>query len=218
MDDAFGLYLVMTGPVVGYEACAEAAVRCGVRYLQLRMKGAPRDAVLETAIRVREITLGSDTLFIVNDDVTIARDVDADGVHLGQHDMPIDEARRLWPAPGKRFGLSTHNEQEALVASRRSPDYIGVGPVFATPTKAVPDPVLGPERMGAIIRSVPVPAVALGGIDGGNLAEVLRRGARNFCVVRAVNLRPDPENAIRELQEIWRQASAKTVAEVPGTA
>jgi len=68
MGDAFGLYLVMSAPVAGYEACAMAAVRCGVRFLQLRMKGAPRDAVLETALRVREITLGSDTLFIVNDE------------------------------------------------------------------------------------------------------------------------------------------------------
>jgi len=205
MDDKFGLYLVMTDPVAGYEACAEAAVRCGVRYLQLRMKGAPRDAVLETARRIREITFGTDTLFIVNDDVTIARDVDADGVHLGQRDLPIGEAREVWPAPGKRFGLSTHNEREALLASHQSPDYIGVGPVFATPTKAIPDPVLGPERMGSILRSVPVPAVALGGIDTGNLAEVLRNGARNFCVVRAVTRRPDPEAAIRELQEIWRR-------------
>ena len=205
MDDAFGLYLVMTDPVVGYETCAAAAVRCGVRYLQLRMKGAPRDAVLEAARRVRKATLGTDTLFIVNDDVTIARDVDADGVHLGQRDLPIEEARRLWPVPGKRFGLSTHNEREALLASHQSPDYIGVGPVFATPTKAIPDPVLGPKRMGAIIRSVAVPAVALGGIDTRNLAEVLRNGARNFCVVRAVTRRPDPETVIRELQDIWRQ-------------
>jgi thiamine-phosphate pyrophosphorylase len=207
MGDAFGLYLVMTAPVAGYEACAAAAVRCGVRYLQLRMKGAPRDAVLETALRAREITLGSDTLFIVNDDVTIARDVDADGVHLGQRDLPIDEARRLWTAPGKRFGLSTHDERQALLASALSPDYIGVGPVFATPTKADPDPVLGIERMAAIVRSSPVATVAIGGIDRGNLAEVLRRGARNFCVVRAVNGRPDPETAIRELQRIWRRES-----------
>jgi len=204
MDDAFGLYLVMTDPVAGYEECASAAVRCGVRYLQLRRKGAPRDAVLETALRVREITLGSDTLFIVNDDVTIARDVDADGVHLGQRDLPLDDARRLWPAPGKRFGLSTHDEGQALLASRLSPDYIGVGPVFATPTKAVPDPVLGLERMASIVRSSPGTVVAIGGIDAGNLAEVLCRGARNFCVVRAVNRRPDPETAIRELQGIWR--------------
>jgi thiamine-phosphate pyrophosphorylase len=207
MGDAFGLYLVMTAPVAGYEACAAAAVRCGVRYLQLRMKGAPRDAVLEIALRAREITLGSDTLFIVNDDVTIARDVDADGVHLGQRDLPIDEARRLWTAPCKRFGLSTHDERQALLASRLSPDYIGVGPVFATPTKADPDPVLGIERMAAIVRSSPVATVAIGGIDRGNLAEVLRRGARNFCVVRAVNGRPDPETAIRELQRIWQRES-----------
>jgi thiamine-phosphate pyrophosphorylase len=207
MGDAFGLYLVMTAPVAGYEACAAAAVRCGVRYLQLRMKGAPRDAVLETALRAREITLGSDTLFFVNDDVTIARDVDADGVHLGQDDLPIGEARRLWTAPGKRFGLSTHDERQALLASRLSPDYIGVGPVFATPTKAAPDPVLGIERMAAIVRSSPVATVAIGGIDRGNLAEVLRGGARNFCVVRAVNGRPDPETAIRELQGIWRRES-----------
>jgi len=207
MDDAFGLYLVMTDPVAGYEACAAAAVRCGVRYLQLRMKEAPRDAVLETARRVRAITLGSDSLFILNDDVAIAREVDADGVHIGQGDLPLDEARRLWPAPGKRFGLSTHNELQAVMASRRSPDYIGVGPVFATPTKAVPDPVLGLERMASILRSSPVAAVAIGGIDRGNLAEVLRRGARNFCVVRAVNRQPDPGTAIRELQDIWRQNS-----------
>ena len=207
MDDAFGLYLVMTDPVAGYETCAAAAVRCGVRYLQLRMKEAPRDAVLETARRVRAITLGSDSLFILNDDVAIAREVDADGVHLGQGDLPLDEARRLWPAPGKRFGLSTHNELQAVMASRRSPDYIGVGPVFATPTKAVPDPILGLERMASILRSSPVAAVAIGGIDRGNLAEVLRRGARNFCVVRAVNRQPDPGTAIRELQDIWRQNS-----------
>jgi thiamine-phosphate pyrophosphorylase len=207
VDDAFGLYLVITDPVAGYDACAAAAVRCGVRYLQLRMKGAAPDAVLETALRVREITLGSDTLFIVNDDVTIAREAGADGVHLGQDDLPLDAARRIWSAPGKRYGLSTHNERQALLAARQSPDYIGVGPVFATPTKAVPDPVLGLERMASIVRSSPVAAVAIGGIDAGNLAEVLRRGARNFCVLRAVNRQPDPETAIRELQSIWKQAT-----------
>jgi len=205
LSDEFGLYLVMTDPVAGYEACAAAAVRCGVRYLQLRVKEGPREAVLEIARNVREITLGSDTLFIVNDDVTIARDVDADGVHLGQSDQPIDEARRMWSEHGKRFGLSTHNEQQALLASRLLPDYIGVGPVFTTPTKSVPDPVLGLERMASIVQSSPVATVAIGGIDSRNLAEVLRCGARNFCVLRAVNQRTDPEAAIRELQGIWRQ-------------
>ena len=84
MPEVFGLYVILTDPVIGYAASAEAAVRCGVRYLQLRMKETPREMVLETAKVLRSITLGSDTLFIVNDDVTIAAEAEADGVHLGQ--------------------------------------------------------------------------------------------------------------------------------------
>ncbi|MDD5309984.1 MAG: thiamine phosphate synthase [Deltaproteobacteria bacterium] len=205
MAEAFGLYLILTDPVAGYEACAAAAVRCGVRYLQLRMKGVPRDVFLAMARALRRTTFGSDTLLIVNDDVEVARDAGADGVHLGQDDLPLAEARLAWPAPGRRFGLSTHDERQARRAAREAPDYIGVGPVFATPTKATPDPVLGLERMGAIIRSSAVTAVAIGGIDHVNLVHVLRAGATNFAVVRAVNRRPDPEAAIRELQRIWRQ-------------
>ncbi|HEY5995539.1 MAG TPA: thiamine phosphate synthase [Candidatus Deferrimicrobiaceae bacterium] len=204
MPEAFGLYLVMTDPVAGYERCAEAAVRCGVRYLQLRMKGESPEAVLETARRVRAVTTGSGTSFIVNDDVEIARAADADGVHLGQGDMPLAEARRLWPETGKKFGLSTHDEGQVAAAAGLAPDYIGVGPLFPTPTKAIADPALGLERAGRILRAAPVPAVAIGGIDRDNLADVIRAGARNFCVVRAVNLRPDPDAAIRELQGIWR--------------
>jgi len=194
-------------PELPADAVLEALLRAGVRVIQYRHKEPLRRSHFERCAALARRTHQAGGAFLINDRADVADLCGADGVHLGQRDLPIDEARRLWPAPGKRFGLSTHNEQEALIASRLSPDYIGVGPVFATPTKAVPDPVLGPGRMGTIIRSVPVPAVALGGIDGGNLAEVLRRGARNFCVVRAVNRRPDPETAIRELQRIWRQAT-----------
>jgi len=204
MPDTFGLYLVLTDPVTGYETCARAAVEEGVRYLQLRMKKRPHGEVLEMARRLRSITAGSGTRFIVNDDVNIAAESGADGVHLGQDDMAMAEARRRWPQPGKIFGLSTHNEEQELRARELAPDYIGVGPVFATPTKEKPDPSLGPERMGHIIRNSPLTAVAIGGIGTDNLAEVLRRGAVNYCVVRAVNQHPDPKAAIRTLQEIWR--------------
>lgn len=209
MPEVFGLYLILTEPAVGYDACAEAAVRCQVRYLQLRMKNAPPDRILKTARRIRALTQGTPTLFIVNDNVEIAREVDADGVHLGQSDMPLAEARRRWPVPGKRFGLSTHNATQARLACALAPDYIGVGPVFATPTKAAPDPVLDLPEMGKIIGASPLTTVAIGGIDRDNLADVLRYGASNFCVVRAVNLCPDPEVAIRELQGIW-QAHLRT--------
>jgi thiamine-phosphate pyrophosphorylase len=204
MPDLFGLYLVLTKPAAGYERAAEAAVSTGVRYLQLRMKNRPFREVLETARRLRSVTAGSPTRFIVNDDVEIARDADADGVHLGQDDMSIAEARRRWPQPGKVFGLSTHNEDQELRARDVAPDYIGVGPVFPTPTKEHPDPTLGTERMGRIIRNSPLTAVAIGGINAENLADVLRHGAANFGVLRAVNQASDPASAIRRLQEIWR--------------
>ena len=204
--ETFGLYLILTDPVAGYEACAAAAVRRGVRYLQLRLKNQPPERLLSLAESLRAITRGTATRFIVNDDVDLARAVDADGVHLGQNDLPLAEARRRWPVPGKRFGLSTHSLAQARQAGALNPDYIGVGPVFATPTKAVPDPVLGLPEMAAILGAVPLTTVAIGGIDRGNLGQVLRYGARNFCVVRAVNQRPDPEAAIRELQEIWEAA------------
>lgn len=208
--ESFGLYLVLTDPVTGYETCGEAAVRAGVRYLQLRMKKRPREEVLAAARRLRRITAGSGTRFIVNDDVEIAAEVDADGVHLGQDDMGLAEARRRWPAPGRIFGLSTHSEEQELRARELAPDYIGVGPVFPTPTKEKPDPTVGLERMGRIVRASPLTAVAIGGIDLSNLADVLRHGAVNFCVLRAVNLSPDPESAIRALQRIWREPRSAT--------
>jgi thiamine-phosphate pyrophosphorylase len=203
MKEIFGLYMVMTRPVVGYEACARAAVNCGLRYVQLRMKNAPRAEIVSNAWKIREITRGTDTLLIVNDDVEIAKEVDADGVHLGQGDMPLAEARRGWNAPGKIFGLSTHSEAQAEAAVALQPDYIGVGPVFPTPTKAIADPALGIERAGKIIKNSPLTCVALGGLDETNLAGVLKAGAVNFCAVRAIMQSPDPEKAIRALQQIW---------------
>lgn len=207
MAETFGLYLILTDPVVGYERCTEAAVECGVRYLQLRMKDLPADEVLAMARCIRTLTEGSDTLFIVNDDVRVAREAGADGVHLGQEDMPIAEARRLWPEPGKLFGLSTHGVDQEMAARAVTPDYIGVGPIFPTPTKARPDPTVGFEKMERIMGSTPLTAVAIGGIDAGNLSEVLAHGAANFAVVRAVNQRHDPAEAIRELQAIWRAST-----------
>jgi thiamine-phosphate pyrophosphorylase len=202
--EIFGLYLILTSPAAGYEACAEAAVNCGLRYLQLRMKEAPVDRVLPVARRLRQITRGSDTRFIVNDSVAVAAESDADGVHLGQDDMGIEEARAFWQEEGRIYGLSTHNPEQARRAVALHPDYIGVGPVFATTSKAVPDPVLGLEAMGEMVRQSPVTSVALGGLFAENLPEVLAAGAMNFAVVRAVNQADDPEAAIRRLMDIWQ--------------
>ena len=202
MKEYFGLYMILTDPVAGYETCAKAAVDCGVRYLQLRMKDAPREAVLETAYSLRKITRGTPTRFIVNDDLAVAMAVDADGLHLGQGDQPLAEARKAWNTPGKIFGLSTHSGEQAKQALECSPDYIGVGPVFPTPTKAHADPALGPEEVGRIIKNSPLTAVAIGGINPDNLPNLLKAGIKNFCVVRAVNDASDPAAAIRNLRKI----------------
>jgi thiamine-phosphate pyrophosphorylase len=200
--ERFGLYLVITNPATSYEACAEAAVTTGIRYIQLRMKKSSHEDVLERARNLRSITRGTSTRFIVNDDPRLAAQVDADGVHLGQDDMSIDQARREFPEL-KIFGLSTHSEEQAAKAADLHPDYCGVGPVYKTPTKDIPDPELGAELAGRIIRNAPFTAVAIGGIDRDNLATVLKNGAINYSVVRYVCLAPEPYDAIMRLQEIW---------------
>ncbi len=205
MKERFGLYLILTDPIAGYETCARAAVDCNVRYLQLRMKNASRATVLKTALALRAITRGTPTRFIVNDDLSVAIESDADGIHLGQGDQPLGEARKAWNTHGKLFGLSTHSAAQAIQAQALSPDYIGVGPVFPTPTKARHDPALGIAEAGRIMEASPLTSVAIGGIDAGNLPLLLDAGIDNFCVVRAVNHATDPAAAIRQLQEIRQE-------------
>ncbi len=200
--EAFGLYLVITDPITSYSAVAEAAVRAGLRYIQLRMKQTARTEMLASARTLRAITQGTPTRFIVNDDPALAAEAGADGVHLGQDDLPIPEARKRFPEL-RIFGLSTHSYAQMEAAKAIAPDYAGVGPVYATPTKAIPDPTLGPQEAGRIVQASPWPTVAIGGIDEARLPEVIRAGAINFSVVRAVCKSPAPYDAIRRLQELW---------------
>ena len=197
----FGFYLVITNPVVGYARCAEAAVRAGVRIVQLRMKHAAREDILREAREMRRVTRGTETLFIVNDDPALAAEAEADGVHVGQDDMPPAEVRAKFPQL-KVVGLSTHNLDQVRASWDQPIDYIGVGPVYATPTKDIPDPTLGLATMGEMIAAVPFPAVAIGGIDAARLPDVIAAGARNFAVVRAVCQSADPYSAIVGLQRI----------------
>lgn len=181
----FGLYLVMTTPVVGYQQCAEAAVQAGVPMLQLRMKHEPKALQYAIAREIRALTRGTATTFIINDDPELAVAVDADGVHLGQDDLPLPLARKRYPQL-RYFGLSTHNLPQVHAAREVHPDYIGVGPVYPTPTKAIPDPTLGLATMREMIQTAPCPAVAIGGISLDRLPDVLAAGASNVAIVRAV--------------------------------
>ncbi len=210
MED-FGFYLVMTNPKVGYVECARAAVKAGVKIIQLRMKHCPREEIVAMAREVRAVTAGTNTLFIVNDDPSIAAEVGADGVHVGQDDMTVAEVRAKYPSL-KIVGLSTHNPDQARAAIAQKPDYIGCGPVWATPTKDIPDPTLGVETAVAMAKSVPFPAVCIGGIDSGRLPELIRAGAVNYAVVRAVCVSDDPYAAIRRLDEIAARTRAADVS------
>lgn len=185
----FGFYLVMTAPAAGYVRCAEAAVRAGVAVLQLRMKHVSEREMLSAAREVRAVTRGTGTLFIVNDNPSVAAAAGADGVHVGQGDMDVGEVRRTYPSIGI-VGLSTHSMAQMREAALREgpsrPDYVGVGPVFATPTKEIPDPVLTPRGAGEMIAASPFPAVAIGGINLSNIAQVKAAGARNFADRKSV--------------------------------
>lgn len=200
----FGFYAILTDPLRGYEYLTSLLVDHGVSFVQLRMKEKGRDEILSTANLMRKLTLGSDTQLIINDHPDIARDCGADGVHIGQDDIPCSEARRIL---GKDaiIGISTHSPSQTLAACDLKPDYIGVGPVFPTPTKKNPDPVIGIDGMKRMLSVSDVPAVAIGGIDLGNLSVILEAGAENFCMVRQLTKSKDPEKVLKETLRIYRE-------------
>jgi thiamine-phosphate pyrophosphorylase len=198
LPNSFGFYSVLTDPLKGYDYMTSLLVDYGVRAVQLRMKGAPRESVLDTALRMRKITEGTDTLLIINDDPRIALEVGADGVHIGQSDMPCGEARAI-VGDGMLLGVSTHNISQTLAACRLHADYIGVGPVFPTPTKKIPDPAIGLDGMREMLSAATVPAVAIGGINLENLQRVLDAGAKNFCMVRQLTQSENPEAVLKKI-------------------
>jgi len=175
----FGAYLITSGDhlIVAREACA-----AGVKVIQYRDKSASPQTLLEAAMAIRAITQDSRTLFIVNDHIDIALISGADGVHLGQDDIPIAAARTISP-PGFFIGKSTHSLEQALLAESDGADYIGIGPVFATPTKENYVPI-GLETVQTVLQRVRIPVVAIGGMNLGNLELVQTIGAVNVAMVR----------------------------------
>ncbi len=197
----FGLYAILTDPVKGYEYMTKLFVDHGVAFIQLRMKKEPLDVIKSTTLRLRAITAGTGSLFIVNDYPEIAREIGADGVHIGQTDRPCREVRELM-GPDAVIGISTHSPEQTVAACKLNPDYIGIGPVYPTPTKENADPVIGIAGLRNQLSVATVPAVAIGGIDLSNLREVLEAGAKNFCMVRQLMKAEDPEKVMKEIQRM----------------
>lgn len=200
LPESFGFYSILTDPLKGYGYMTSLLVDYGVSAVQLRMKGAPKPLVIDTALQMRKITEGTDTLLIINDDPHIAVEAGADGVHIGQGDMPYNDVRAI-VGDDMLIGVSTHNPRQTTAACQLPADYIGVGPVFATPTKKIPDPVIGIDGMREMLSAAAVPVVAIGGIDLGNLPAVLNAGAKNFCMVRQLTRSENPKSVLDEI--IW---------------
>lgn len=167
----------------------EEALQGGADVIQLRDKTGTKREILRKAKALRELTRRYGALFIVNDHIDIALAADADGVHLGQDDLPLAEARKI--VGNKIIGISTHSIEEAREAERGGADYIGVGPVFPTRTKAdVADPVtVSYVRQAA--AEIRIPFVAIGGIKLHNVDEVLAAGATRICAVSEIVGSPD---------------------------
>lgn len=157
----------------------------GVRILQYREKDKPGLDRFNECVILREMTKRHQALFIVNDDAALALAVEADGVHIGQDDMPIEAVRRIC-GKDMLIGLSTHSPQQADDAVSRGADYIGVGPIYRTFTKKnVCDPV-GLEYLDYAVKNVTIPFVAIGGIKEHNIDEVIAHGAKTVCLVTEI--------------------------------
>lgn len=193
------LYLV-TSPVDGLEAVVAAALAAGVRLVQYRAKpDAPLDdrSRFAQAAALRQLCHRHGALFLVNDRIDLALAVGADGVHLGQGDLPPSVARRLL-GPDRLIGRSTHRLEDLRQAVADGCDYVGVGPVNATPTKPGREPV-GLAYVTQAAAECPLPFFAIGGIDPDNLAAVRRAGADRVAVVRAITAAADPGAAVAAL-------------------
>lgn len=197
---AVRLYVLITESLCAGEwlRVAEQAIDGGADALQLREKDLPDAELFRRALHLRELTRDRNILLIVNDRPDIARLVGADGVHLGQDDLPVDAARRV-VGPRCIIGKSTHTIDQARAAIREGPDYIAVGPMFETATKPQAH-IAGPETLAAVLAQTNLPLVAIGGIAPDNVAKLTAVGGQRIAVCSAVINQPDVRAATRSLR------------------
>ncbi len=178
------------------------AVSCGVRVVQYRNKNAETLQMYQEAVRLREICLNSGCTFLVNDRIDIALAAEADGVHLGQSDMPCLAARKLL-GHDKIIGVTVHSLAEAQAAESIGADYLGVSPIFQTATKPDAGKPAGISLIEEIRAEVDIPLIAIGGINHCNAGEVVRAGADGLCAISCVVAKENVREEIMKFQEIF---------------
>ena len=174
-----------------------AALEGGVRIVQYREKALSLREQIREALRIKALCRAAGATFIINDRVDLALAVEADGVHLGQEDMPLAIARRLM-GQDKLIGITVHNVEEALEAVSGGADYLGVSPLFATSTKADAGAPIGLEGLREIRAQVELPIVGIGGITQENARQVIEAGADAVCAISAIVTQEDVEETVRD--------------------
>lgn len=209
MKPIAGLYVItdrFVNPHRSHIDLARAAVEGGASVVQLRDKTATTRQLLEWAQTIRQLTWRTATLFLVNDCVDIALAVDADGVHVGDDDLPVPVARRLLGA-GKIIGRSVANEQEALQALAEGADYVSIGSVFRTTTKPDAGEPVGLSMVRRVRQVLPpdYPLVAIGGITLQNAPLVWEAGADAVAVISAIANAENPLETVQQFVALWRR-------------
>jgi thiamine-phosphate pyrophosphorylase len=200
----YDLYVVTDEKIrkgVTHQLIAEQAVFGGADVIQLRDKDMTARELFITACEIREITSNSGTIFIVNDRIDIAIASGADGVHLGQDDLPLYFARKMAPV-NFIIGISVRSIAEAISAAADGADYVAVSPVFGTGTKQDAGPGHGTALISSIRKNISIPVIGIGGIQKENLREVILSGADGVAVISAVVNAEDISNAARELKSM----------------
>jgi thiamine-phosphate pyrophosphorylase len=202
------LYVILDAALltVSETECAQKLVEAGVRLLQYRHKAASSRELLETSKRLSSILIPHGISFIVNDRADVAALGGASGVHVGQKDLGVEEARKVVGAK-RLVGVSTHNRVQFQQAAATSADYIAVGPIFSTSTKANPDPVVGTDLIREVRPLTNKPIVAIGGITLERTAEVIRAGADSVAVIGDILRAPDSGARTRQYIELLEAAN-----------
>jgi thiamine-phosphate pyrophosphorylase len=195
-----GLYIILDPSVCTDRPLVDVlklSATAGAKIFQYRNKTASMKVAYEEALQLRKVAHELGVLFIVNDRCDLALAVDADGVHLGQGDVPLNLARKIM-GPDKLIGVSTHNRDQVIAATAGRPDYLGFGPIFTPGSKLDHDPVVGIVGLKAIRQLTPLPIFAIGGITLNNAEDVIRAGANGVAVISAVLKASDVAQAVND--------------------
>jgi thiamine-phosphate pyrophosphorylase len=211
----YGLYVITDEGLskgLTHAEIARMAIAGGADVIQLRDKRMDSKALTRCALEIRELTKKAGVLFIVNDRLDVALAAGADGVHLGQEDMPARAARPLCP-PGFIIGVTAGTLEEALRAERDGADYIGLSPIFHTSSKDDAGPACGLDIIREVKNRISIPVVAIGGIGPSNASDVIGAGADGIAVISAVVSQDDVAGAARRLKAIIEEAKHRKVYE-----